>query len=833
MGLMRVSRGRRLGAIAVLAAMAVGGLWLGRYLHGKGLAWAANFSSVAAAVLAAVALLMPLLSRLVQTLSTQPSLSRTSIPQARDDLAAALVREWAEEERLRQINDPRPLPVRRDVTSTASAATATAGNATTGDFAGQFDRILTLFSRLSPSRLIILGRAGAGKSILVIKLARDLLATRQAGTPVPIILPAAAWDLKTGLPEWIADQLCRNHPGLAHRVRDTTGKVTTLALALVTDNMVLPIIDGLDELPKEQRSRAIEKINKFGSDAPLVLTSRPGEFLAAVTANGRGVARAAVVEILPLEVGQAAQYLTEATAVAPTGRWDAVFARLNSEPEGPLAHVLCTPLMLWLTRTVYETRGDPAELADQSRFSDVEQLEGHLLDALVPTVYAEMNNDRRFRCRPWQAERWLGFLAAHLDRTGEPDFAWWRLIRATPGWNMICFVLRVVLSSNALWVLTNWVLTRHGYWDNDRYVSHAPWHSILMGGPLGSQAWPAVDQLLTFRAQQIHHVMHVLVTKVLTKGPWPWNSFVTFEIVIAVIGIMLWVVTVTRRQDALPRRLRIWPLSVARTAVKGAFERFFTTFLLVAFAFVLLKPAISSQIIPAGFLQRESTWRALLAVAVTGATVVSVSSFAMPLDVSGSASPTDTVRLDQQAAWCVSALRHLLGTVTVWLWAESEIAAAYGLLVIIDMLIMLVLGRPFWAATGYGEARIWLYVRGRIPWRTLRFLADAHRRGVLRQTGAVYQFRHIRLQDRLAAQHPLMITRIESWAMQELLEPASVRLSAIPALNWIKDEAEDTARRFGWVLTVGPRGLRTYRDPRFDQLVGLSARDAGGLADKN
>jgi len=32
----------------------------------------------------------------------------------------------------------------------------------------------------------------------------------------------------------------------------------------------------------------------------------------------------------------------------------------------------------------------------------------------------------------------------------------------------------------------------------------------------------------------------------------------------------------------------------------------------------------------------------------------------------------------------------------------------------------------------------------------MSFLADAHRRGVLRQAGAVYQFRHIELQHRLA-----------------------------------------------------------------------------------
>jgi hypothetical protein len=36
----------------------------------------------------------------------------------------------------------------------------------------------------------------------------------------------------------------------------------------------------------------------------------------------------------------------------------------------------------------------------------------------------------------------------------------------------------------------------------------------------------------------------------------------------------------------------------------------------------------------------------------------------------------------------------------------------------------------------------------------MRFLADAHQRGILRQAGAVYQFRHIELQHRLATRPP-------------------------------------------------------------------------------
>jgi hypothetical protein len=46
-------------------------------------------------------------------------------------------------------------------------------------------------------------------------------------------------------------------------------------------------------------------------------------------------------------------------------------------------------------------------------------------------------------------------------------------------------------------------------------------------------------------------------------------------------------------------------------------------------------------------------------------------------------------------------------------------------------------------------ARIWLPLTGRLPWSVAEFLDDACRRGVLRQVGAVYQFRHARLQSHL------------------------------------------------------------------------------------
>lgn len=47
-----------------------------------------------------------------------------------------------------------------------------------------------------------------------------------------------------------------------------------------------------------------------------------------------------------------------------------------------------------------------------------------------------------------------------------------------------------------------------------------------------------------------------------------------------------------------------------------------------------------------------------------------------------------------------------------------------------------------------------LAMTGRLPWRTLRFLDGARDRGLLRQDGGVYQFRHTTLLRHLAPPHP-------------------------------------------------------------------------------
>jgi hypothetical protein len=58
--------------------------------------------------------------------------------------------------------------------------------------AGDFDSIAEAFSRRPAFRRVVLGEAGATKTVLVTELQRQLLDAPGPGVPVPVIVPADA-----------------------------------------------------------------------------------------------------------------------------------------------------------------------------------------------------------------------------------------------------------------------------------------------------------------------------------------------------------------------------------------------------------------------------------------------------------------------------------------------------------------------------------------------------------------------------------------------------------------------------------------------------------------
>jgi hypothetical protein len=155
------------------------------------------------------------------------------------------------------------------------------------------------------------------------------------------------------------------------------------------------------------------------------------------------------IELRPLDSGTVTSYLYADAARDQDSPWHSALAELAA--DAPLAAALSSPLLLTLARVIYNTRPgesggpapDPVELpapdpVELRSLPDRAAIEDRLLTAFVKAAYrnADTGPLASRRTRPWPADRagqWLSFLAGHLESDiGEPDFAWWQLIKAVP-----------------------------------------------------------------------------------------------------------------------------------------------------------------------------------------------------------------------------------------------------------------------------------------------------------------------------------------------------------------------------------------------------------------
>ena len=361
------------------------------------------------------------------------------VGQARDSLAGWVVDQWRHEALARSLGDPQPMPVQwRLATHTVMdhAERIMDGELS---FTGRSDRIAPLakeFRRLRRRRLVILGGPGSGKTTLAVQLLLELLATARAGDPIPVLLSLASWDPAEcpRLHAWLAQRLVTDYPSLRAFGPD-------VARALAEQGHILPILDGLDELPLARQSEVITALNASLTETDqLVLTSRTREYETAIAQVHAVLTAAVVIQAEPLSVVQAAEYLRACLPPDPGPTWREVLHQIQAGIAEHIARVVATPLGLWLLRTVYiRTRTDPGPLLSCQVTCDAAALQAHLWDQLIPAVLASHpasgNPCDHFRPRrswnPAKVRSWLNYLAQYLDRTQTRDLLWWHLARHT------------------------------------------------------------------------------------------------------------------------------------------------------------------------------------------------------------------------------------------------------------------------------------------------------------------------------------------------------------------------------------------------------------------
>ncbi|MFJ9850152.1 helix-turn-helix domain-containing protein [Streptomyces sp. NPDC101150] len=665
-----------------------------------------------------------------------PGSLHATLADVSERLAQAVAARWRREEEQRQVHDPYPLPVRwqpvaEELTDHWANIRRLPAGGTHGplDLSGQLDEIVGVYRRIPSGRLVVLGRSGSGKTILAVRFVLDHLKSRGHSDAVPVIFSIGSWDpTAMTFRDWLAAQLTRDHPGLA--VPGPGG--SSLAATLVETGRVLPVLDGFDEIADGLRRPALEALN--ATTLPLLLTSRPSEYASAV-AETDVLTSAAAVELTDLTLSDLTDYLPRTRRKARGGAisataWDPVLSELHERPHSQaganLAAVLTTPLMVTLARAVYSDTpdNDPASLLDTRRFGRPQELEDHLLDNFTATVYRPRPDHRpgsgpRRAFDPERAQYWLGYLAHHLTRLDTPDLEWWRL--------------------------------GHGLRRTTRTLSTALVICLTIGLVDG-----VVGTLFDSFAFQL--------ADGLVAGPLSGLLF----------AIAYWFLVAAKDAAVEPSAVRMKIFGREGKTRRRSLRRLVIGLLcgfLFGAGYGFVRAALNGvlfhiniqTVLAAGF--GDGIIYGLMFALGAGPALGLLTLFETALDVRSAVNPVSLLRTN-----CRTVITQLL----VWAPTFGLMVGFGSMLVILPMSAILgpvvwnltaalklgvisglggALGYAF-SLTAWGQwtvfARIWLPLTGRLPWSVVTFLEDAYQRGVLRQAGAVYQFRHARLQQHLA-----------------------------------------------------------------------------------
>ncbi|MFF5480934.1 NACHT domain-containing protein [Streptomyces sp. NPDC012935] len=639
------------------------------------------------------------------------------------ELAVAVKNQWDSEAEVRRVNDPYPLPVAwraadddiaESWTLLGDLARARPGGPP-GDsalwppdasgLAGQDAEIGQVFSERVPTRrLVILGEPGAGKSVLLIRLLQDLIARRNDSDPVPVLFSLASWDPRQSLKTWMADQLRRTYPGLAAEapssvaLNHTTGdRAKDLATSLLNADLILPLLDGLDELPPARHAAALDTLNRtLPARQALVLTSRTIPYRTALTRPGTNIRLngAAIIQLLPLGAQTAASYLRR-DAGGPSApafdRWDSVISRLGTTT--PVGQALATPLALFLARTIYNPRPGafpgapqaprPDELCDTTAYPDHAAINARLFQAFIPAAYTpHQPNPPRWTAH--QAHKTLAFLARlqHNQRAGSPDVAWWELSSAIPRrTRLLAFGLVAAIT---IGLMSGLII------------------GFFAGHTEGLEIGLAAGLTTGFALGLVAGLMGALIAG--PEGP-----------------------------DTPRTGLRLSASGSLPGLVSGL------VFGLVGGLTTGLATGLAGGL-AVGLL--------------TGPTFGLETNRA---DVASSPSPHALLISDRRSHLAHALMIGIMvgGVLGVVLGFTDGLMLGLTIGLTVVLCALAVGGTTRLGATAWGNfivARAYLAVRHNTPWYLLAFLHDAHEhRGVLRRVGSVYQFRHIDLQRHLAA----------------------------------------------------------------------------------
>jgi hypothetical protein len=758
---------RRRGLVVVLlVGLAAAGWWL------WDLYWAPNRADLATywQLVVAVVLAVPSMVTLIRDswVTRMPGEDDRS---ELDRLADAVREQWDQAATARRLQQSEAIAVRwtqsaKPVAGSAAAAAASTrfpplpGLAATRQEqlrSGGLRDLHTVYAGLRSGRLVIVGPPGAGKSGAAVLLVLAALRHRNAVTdtdrakvPVPVLFTLHDWNPSTQpVQDWLVSQLRQTYHGLFIGRRGDRA-----AAALLRADKITVILDGLDEIIEPLRPLALQALNEQAVFR-LVVLSRTAEI--ADAAQQTILEGAVAIELQDVDSAAAADYLTRVQRDPPPDRWRELISQLRTSPDSPITQALNNPLTLTLVRDTYRAGDTVGELLDfcASTERDItrEDIVDHLLDRVLSTAYAPRPGDPpQPRYTPHTAQRTLQVVAARMSQDHTRDLAWWRI----PSWTPVFpRVLAVGLASGlAVWFGLG--ILFGDFWLRD--VGLDAGLVTGLGGMLGawltsrkpSRAAPTRWRFL-FSHPSLVFVLGLLFGYVLTfffvwrLAAWLIDALlIGFPVLVAGFLIMLAIRFIgTTHHRTVLMYWRTVPSYPSVAFVAGFGSGFLSTFAAAAlFGFFGVALGFALVVL---LLFGLSLWFGLGSVG---------HSWVSPLTPLMSWSQDRAARLGIWLGLGLLAGGLLLGLITSggeFLGLNPKdypFRNTFGLWLVAGLMLGLIFPET-WSTS---LACLELAIRWRTPIRLMRFFDDARERNILRTVGPIYQFRHARLQDRLAGQ---------------------------------------------------------------------------------
>jgi hypothetical protein len=656
-----------------------------------------------------------------------------------DSLAQSVANQWGDAARNRRLQPPIPLRWKASSRSVGGPLAAAVGSQqfpplpglppTTQEqlLNGRIEDLHAVYGGLGSGRLVIIGSPGSGKSgtaVLLILAALQyrlgLAGAERARVPVPVMFTLHGWDSSGQLfKDWLVERLRQTYQLFEGR----GGAVQ--AAALVTSNRIAVILDGFDEIPEELRPVVLQALSDQAGFR-LVVLGRSDETAAA--AKKEFLSGAVALELQDVDTETAADYLTNVQRDPPPAGWAELTGHLRNAPDSSIAKALSIPLTLTLVRDTYREGDDVRELLDFCAASPnvlPADIEDHLLDRVVPAAYKPRPGEQRGYDLP-VAEHALTLIAQRMNREGTRDLAWWQI----PAWTSRIprFIATALLAGSMFGLLA--------------MTFAEPSQALLVGIYTGF-----VCGFIAVRDRRIPWIARkqwreLLEPKLLwsSLGAGFLFSVVQWLISGPVIGLttgflaalLYWIFEGYGRTSSMPGGKNTSPLTPRESWRR---ERIFGLILGLAAVFVF------------------GAFFALLVV-IPGKSKVP-GNYGVSYAGSAYGGPFGHFMehyLSHFEGYFQTRILRVPGT---FHWSKDALLLDALLIALVaGLCITLWLSRVWTVWCSFALlALLW-----RTPTSLLKFLDDACERDVLRTIGPVYQFRHARLQDRLAGDTALSIT---------------------------------------------------------------------------